>query len=171
MSASSIYLALAEATAKAPEAHDQQLLDVDGTVFLNFGLFLLTMLVLTHFLWRPYLRVRQLRGSRIEGYKEDARRLEVEAAARLTKVEAELAEARRAGSAERARVKVEAQRREQQILAAAQEQAQKALGEARARLDAVVAAERATLATRAEALGRDAAEKVLGRSVGAGVAQ
>jgi F-type H+-transporting ATPase subunit b len=169
MSSSSLYLALADASAKAPLAPDQQLLDIDGTVFLNLGLFLLTMFVLTRLLWRPYLRVRELRGSRIEGYKEEARRLEAEAAARLTKVEAELAEARRAGSAERARVRVDAQKREQQILAAAQAQAQKALGEARARLDAVVAAERATLATRAEALGRDAAEKVLGRSVGGGV--
>jgi F0F1-type ATP synthase membrane subunit b/b' len=165
MSGFSIYLALAEASAKAPEAHDQQLLDVDGTLFLNFGLFLLTMFLLTRLLWRPYLRVRELRVGRIEGYKEEARRLEVEAAARLAKVEAELAEARRLGSAERSRVRAEAQKREQQILAAAQARAQQTLAESRARVEAALGAERTSLAARAEALGRDAAEKVLGRSV------
>src|SRR5215207_9952030 len=98
MSASFIHSALAAAGARAPEAHEQQLLDVDGTLFLNLGLFLLTMFLLTQFLWKPYLKIRTERSSRVEGYREEARRLESEAAARLSKVEAELADARRAGS-------------------------------------------------------------------------
>jgi F-type H+-transporting ATPase subunit b len=162
--ASFIYTALAQA-AKAPEAHEQQLLDVDGTLFLNLGLFLLAMFLLTKFLWRPYLKVREQRSTRVEGYKEEAKRLDAEATARLSKVEAELADARRAGSSERARVRVEAQRREQEILSTAQAAAQKALAEARTRVEAAYNAEKATLATRAEALGREAAEKVLGRRV------
>jgi F0F1-type ATP synthase membrane subunit b/b' len=161
----SIYVTLAAGT--APQAGEQQLLDVDATVFINFGLFLLTMLVLYPLLWKPYLKVRAERVTRVEGHKEEARRLEAEAAARLSKVEAELAEARRQGSAERSRVRSEALKREQQVLAGAQAQAQKSLGEARARIDAALAAERKTVASRAQALGREAAERILGRRIAA----
>jgi F-type H+-transporting ATPase subunit b len=165
MNLTSMFLTLAQAT--APESTEQQLLDVDGTLFVQFGLFLLCMLILTHFLWRPYLKVRAERVSRVEGHKEEARRLEAEAAIRLNRVEAELAEARRAGSAERARVRSEAVAREQKILAAAQGEAQKALGEARGRIEAALTKERASIASRAEALGLEAAERILGRRIAA----
>ena len=161
----SIFLAVAQAT--APQSSEQQLLDVDGTLFVQFGLFLACMFILTQFLWKPYLRVRAERVTRVEGHKEDARRLEAEAAARLNKVESELAEARRAGSAERARVRTEAVGREQKIIAAAQAQAQKSLAEARSRIEAALSAERASVATRAEALGKEAAERILGRRIAA----
>jgi F0F1-type ATP synthase membrane subunit b/b' len=165
LNSTSMFLTLAQAT--APEAKEMQLLDVDGTMFVQFGLFLVCMLILTRFLWRPYLKVRAERVGRVEGHKEDARRLEAEAAARLNKVEVELAEARRAGSAERARVRSEAVASEQKILAAAQAQAQKSLGEARARIEKALTAERASIATRAEALGLEAAERILGRRIAA----
>ena len=35
-----------------------QLIDLDQTVFVQFGIFLLLALVLYQFLWKPYLRVR-----------------------------------------------------------------------------------------------------------------
>jgi F0F1-type ATP synthase membrane subunit b/b' len=161
----SMFLALAQAT--APESKTPQLLDVDGTLFIQFGLFLLSMLVLSKFLWKPYLKVRFERVTRAEVHKEEARRLEAEAAVRLNKVEMELAEARRAGSAERARVRSEAVASEQKILAGAQAQAQKSLAEARQRVEAALTAERASMASRAEALGLEAAERILGRRIAA----
>jgi F0F1-type ATP synthase membrane subunit b/b' len=164
MNLSSIYLVLAQAS-PAQEAHEQQLLDIDGTVFIQLGLFLLTMLVLSKLLWKPYLRVRGERSTRIDGYKEEAKRLDADAATRLAKVDAELAQARREGSAERARVRTAAQVREQEIIKAAQDAAQKAIVEARGRVETALAAERSSLASRAELLGRQAAEKVLGRKV------
>src|SRR5262245_57287116 len=162
--ASSFLLALAQA-APAPESAEPQLLDIDGTVFVMLGLFLVTMFVLTQLLWKPYLRVREERVARVDGYKEEAKRLEAEASTRLANVEAQLGEARRAGSAERARVRAEAVHREQAILASAQAAAQKALAEARGRIETALAGERANLKVRAEALGREAAEIVLGRRV------
>jgi len=165
MTASSIYLVLAQTSARAPEAHEQQLLDIDGTLFLQFGLFLLTMYALTQLLWKPYLRIRGERSTRIEGYRDEAKRLDADAATRLAKVEVELGQARRAGSAERTRVRAAAQVREQEIIKAAQEAAQKTIVEARARVEEALGKERAQLASRAELLGRQAAEKVLGRKV------
>lgn len=153
------------AAAAAPRAHEQVLLDVDGTVFVMFGLFVLTALALTQLLWKPYLRVRDERVSRVEGRRQEAARLESDAAARLARVEAQLADARRIGSSERARSRAEAQAKEQEILAQAQAEAQKALAEARARVEAAIAAERAKLEERALLLGREITEKVLGRRV------
>lgn len=149
----------------APQSHEPQLIDLDGTAFLQFGLFILLMLVLRQFLWRPYLKVLGERTTRVEGYRAEAVRLEAEAAERLAKAEAVLAEARREGAAERLAARNAAQVREQELLAVANAAAQKSLADARARVSASLAAERAKLQQTAAEIGRQAARKILGREV------
>src|SRR4051812_8006742 len=105
MSAPSFIIAVAET---APQSSEQQLMDVDGTLLVMLALFLIIVLVLNQWLWKPYLRVREERVTRVDGYREEAQRLEQEAETRLRRVEAELAEARRQGSLEQARVRAEA---------------------------------------------------------------
>ena len=150
-------------TGGAPQAGEQQLLDIDSTVFVMLGLFLLLALILTQWLWKPYLRVREERVRRVEGARAEAERLEADSAGRLARIEAQLTEARKAGHAERARVRAQALAREQQIVAEAQAAAHRMLAEARARLDATLAIERARLEVSATTLGREIAEKALGR--------
>jgi F-type H+-transporting ATPase subunit b len=158
-------VALTLASDPAPQAEDPQLIDLDGTVFVMLALFFVVMAVLTKWLWKPYLRVRDERVTRVDGYRADATRLEADAAARLTRVEAALVEARRAGGAQRNAARAEAQVREQKIVAEAQAAAQKALAQARAQVDSAIAAERAKLQARAAVLGAEITEKVLGRPV------
>jgi F-type H+-transporting ATPase subunit b len=158
-------LSLLANSAPAVEVHSPQLIDVDGTVFVQLGLFLVLAYVLTKLLWKPYLRVRTERVSRVDGYRKEAHRMETDAAARMTKAEAELAEARRAGSGDRAAARVEARAREQQLVAAAQADAQRALAAARTKLDGVVATERARAQAGARELGVQAAQRILGREV------
>ena len=146
-----------------PQAGEQQLLDIDSTVFVMLGLFLLLALILTQWLWKPYLRVREERVRRIEGARAEAERLEADSAGRLARIEARLAEARKAGHTERAQVRAQALAREQQMVAEAQAAAHRMLAEARARLDATLAIERARLEVSATTLGREIAEKALGR--------
>ena len=153
------------AGAGAPQAPAPQLIDLDGTIFVQLGLFLLLMFVLRRLLWTPYLRVRGERVSRVDGYREEAIKLEADAASRLARTEAELAEARRVGSGMRAVARSEAQAREQTLLAEAQAAAQRTLAEARARLNAVLTVERAKLGPRATEIGREAAAKILRREV------
>jgi F-type H+-transporting ATPase subunit b len=162
MNTNPAFIALAQV---APQSEEPQLLDVDGTALVMFGLFLVVAFVLTQWLWKPYIRVREERVSRVDGYREEAERLEREATARLTRVEAQLAEARRAGSAERGKARAEAQAHEAKITAEAQAAAQRALTEARAKVDAAITSERAKLQDRASKLGREITEKVLGRQV------
>ena len=153
------------AAATAPKAAEQQLLDVDGTVFVMLGLFLLMLVFLTVFLWKPYLRVRQERGTRVDGYREQAAQMEADAKTRLDKVQADLAEARRLGAGELAVARAEAQARERTLMATATTEAQRTLADARGKLDAAIAAQKAGLQARATELGRQAAGRVLGRSL------
>ena len=151
-------------TGSVPQAGEQQLLDIDSTVFVMLGLFLLLAFILTRWLWKPYLRVRDERVRRIEGAHAEAERLEANSAGRLARIEAQLAEARKAGNAERAQMRAQALVREQQIVTEAQTAAaHKMLAEARTKLDAALTAERARLQTSAVTLGREIAEKALGR--------
>jgi F-type H+-transporting ATPase subunit b len=147
----------------APRSAEAQLLDIDGTVFVMLGLFLVLLLILWQFLWKPYLRVRDERVARVEGARDKAVQLEADAAARLTRIETALTEARRNGNAEIAKLRLEAQAREQQIIAEAQDAARKMMLEARAKLDAALAAEKANLQMHTNLLGRQIAEKALGR--------
>jgi F-type H+-transporting ATPase subunit b len=151
----------------APISHEPQLLDLDATVFVQLGLFVLVVFALTRFLWGPYLRVRSERTTRVEGYRSEAQRLESEADARLARAEAALAEARKQGGADRAAARADAQAHEQVLLAEAQADAQKALREATGRLNSTLTQERAKLQTVATAVGREAARKILGREVSA----
>jgi F-type H+-transporting ATPase subunit b len=149
----------------APESHEPQLLDVDLTILVQFGLFLLLLAVLSKLLWKPYLRVRDERVSRVEGYREEAVRLEAEAKDRLGRAEAALGEARRMASGQRAVARAEAQAREQTVLAEATAAAQRTLREAREKLAGTVDAERGKLRGVAAETAREAARKILGREV------
>ena len=149
----------------APRSAETQLLDIDGTVFVMLGIFLVLLLILWQFLWKPYLRVRDERVARTEGAREKAAQLEADAAARVAKIEGALAEARRAALAEMGKLRQEAQAREQQVVAEAQEAARKMLVEARAKLDVAVANEKANLREQTALIGRQIAEKALGRSL------
>lgn len=156
---------LAGLLTSAPQSPAPQLIDLDGTIFVQLGLFLLLLLILRRFLWDPYLRVRGERVSRVDGYREAATAMDADAAARLTRTEAQLAEARRIGTGVRATARTEAQAREQTVLAEATAAAQKTLAEARARLNGVLDGERAKLTARAAEIGREAASKILRREV------
>ena len=153
--------------ASAPESHEPQLIDVDGTILVQFGLFLFLLAVLSRLLWKPYLRVRDERVTRVDGYREEAVRLEAEAKERLGRAEAGLAEARRVGSGERSVARAEAQAREQTLLAEATASAQRTLKDARQRLATTVEAERGKLRGEVAATAREAARKILGREVSA----
>jgi F-type H+-transporting ATPase subunit b len=159
--------ALALLLQAAPEAHEPQLIDVDQTIFIQLGIFLLLLLVLTKWLWRPYLRVRTERVARVEGYREEAAKLEADAQQRLTRADAALAEARRVGAGERAVARAEAHAREQTLLAEATAAAQRKLADARARLTAAIEAERKKLEADSSDVAVAAARKILGREVSA----
>ena len=132
---------------------------------VQFGLFLLLVAIMTKLLWKPYLRVKAERVSRVDGYRKEAQRMDTDAAARLARAEAALADARRVGSTERTKARAEAQAKEHALVASAQADAQKELAAARGRLEAIVIRERARIQTVAAEIGAEAARRILGRDV------
>src|SRR4051812_50228826 len=97
----------------APTSHEPQLIDIDQTVFVQLGIFLLLALVLWRLLWRPYLRIRGERVTRVEGYRQDAVKMDADAAERLAKAGPARAAGRRQGPGRRATPRAEAPAREQ----------------------------------------------------------
>ena len=109
----------------AAQSHEPQLIDLDGTFFIQLGVLFVLMLFLTRLLWKPYLKVRSERVSRVEGYREEAVRLEADAQQRLERAEAALAEARARTAAT---VAAERGKLEANASATAREAARKILG-------------------------------------------
>ena len=159
--------ALALLLTAAPQSAEPQLIDIDKTVFVQLAIFVLALIVLGRFLWRPYLRVRTERVARVEGYREEATRLEADAQQRLGRADAALAEARRVGAGERAVARAEAHTREQTLLAEATAATQRKLADARGRLNATLVEARKTLEAQTSATAVEAARKILGREVSA----
>ena len=151
----------------APESHEPQLLDVDATFFIQLGIFLLLLVILGRYLWRPYLRVRTERVARVEGYREEATKLEADAEQRLARADAALAEARRVGAGERAVARAEAHTREQTLLAEATAATQRKLADARGRLNETLVEARKKLEAQTSETAVEAARKILGREVSA----
>jgi F-type H+-transporting ATPase subunit b len=149
----------------AEAAKDPPIIDLDSTIFLQLGIFIVTALVLSRFLFRPYLEVKTARGAGTEGAKDEARRMAEEADARLADYEQALAKARSKASAERAKLQGEAVKRENEITEAARASNQVAIEEARRKLDTDATAARKQLEPRAQEIARAIARKILGREV------
>jgi F-type H+-transporting ATPase subunit b len=134
------------------------LIDLDATVLLQFGLFVLMYILLRYVLFAPYLRMRADRDRGIAGARADARAI-------VTDYDARLGRAKQRGADERARVRSEAATRERSILGVARDEAGKALDEARAKIAGDAATARAQLEAQSLALARTMAKKILGREV------
>src|SRR5204863_407155 len=93
--------ALALVLQAAPQSHEPQLIDIDATLFIQLGIFLLALVVLSRFLWKPYMRVRTERVARAEAYREEATRPDPDAHQRLPRARAPRARRTRPASTSR----------------------------------------------------------------------
>ena len=147
----------------AAAAKDPPILDLDSTVFIQLAIFVVTAVILSRYLFRPYLELRAARGAGTEGAREEARRMDEEAAARLTDYQHALAKARASAGAERAKLQGEAVARDHEMGEKARASTQAALEAARQRLDTDAEKARKQLEPRAQEIARAIFKKVLGR--------
>lgn len=146
-------------------ASEGALIDVDSTLLIQFVLFAFMGLVATKLLFRPYLKMREERAAGIEGARDDAERMQAEAAARLADYEDKLAAARGRAAEEQRSIRSEASAHEAEVTGKARAEAQAAITAAKAKVDTEVASARADLMPRADELAREMASKLLGREV------
>ena len=146
-------------------ASGHPLIDIDLTVFVQFGLFLLLFVAANKLLFQPYLALRERRKAGIEGARGEAERMTAQADAKLADYEKQLASARTRANEEGRKVRSEATAHEKDVTDKARAEAQKAIDEATAKMKAETDAARLQLLPQANVLAKQIASKLLGREV------
>jgi F-type H+-transporting ATPase subunit b len=141
------------------------LIDIDLTVFVQFGLFLLLFLAANKLLFQPYLALRERRKAGIDGARAEAERMTATADAKLVDYEKQLSAARDRANEEGRKVRAEAAAHEKDVTDKARTQAQSAIDEATAKMKQETEAARLQLLPQASTLARQIATKLLGREV------
>jgi F-type H+-transporting ATPase subunit b len=146
-------------------ASGHPLIDLDLTVLVQFGLFLLLFLVANKLLFQPYLALRERRKAGIEGARGEAERMTAQADAKLADYEKQLASARNRANEEGRKVRAEATTHEKDVTDKARAETQKSIDEATAKMKQETEAARLQLLPQANTLAKQIASKLLGREV------
>ncbi len=146
-------------------AAEHPMIDIDATAFLQFGIFVVMALASTHWLFKPYLRMREERDAGMEGARKDAENLSAEADAKLADYESKLAGARARAQEERRKIRADAAEHLQTISTEARTAAQKAMEAATDKVQTDTAKARDELMPKADALATEIVSKLLGRKV------
>ena len=141
------------------------LIDIDLTVFVQFGLFLILWFVANRLLFQPYLQLRERRKAGIEGARAEADRMTASADSKLADYEKQLAAARSRANDEGRKVRAEAAAHEKDTTDKARAAAQKSIDEATSKMRSEAEAARLQLLPQANALAKQIASKLLGREV------
>jgi F-type H+-transporting ATPase subunit b len=142
---------------------DIPLMDLDWTVLVQAALFLLMLAFLTRVLFRPFLRLRNLREENIQGARQRARKMEDDARVRVAAYEAEIERAKARGSQERSKIHAEADQLERQVLESTRSEMHNLLVESRTRLASERSNAQAALGAQVEDLAGRVLARVLGR--------
>ena len=166
---SGAWLAGAATALAAPAAHAAGQLklipdDWNVVIVLVVG-FALLIPVVNALIVQPVLKVVDEREDKIAGARRRAEKLERDADAVLARYEEEVRETREACDRDR-RAHLDAARAQQtEIASEARSEAEREIAQSRRELDASLADARASLRGAAEQLARQAAERILGRTV------
>jgi F-type H+-transporting ATPase subunit b len=138
--------------------------DIDGTIFIQAGIFLVLMAILYPMLFRPWLATRERREHAIAGTALQAGELRAEADRIGAEYDARLADVRGRATAVRSEAVKAGDADRQRRLAEVRQAANADMQALRERLVQQAAAARETLAARVDELAGDIAAKILGRT-------
>jgi F-type H+-transporting ATPase subunit b len=140
--------------------------DLDLSLFVQLGFFLVLLFVLKPALFDPMLKLFEEREKRIEGTIAQAKKEDEKSAKALAKYEAVVGKARQEGAAERDALRAEGMKREAELMAKVRTETSATLDEGRKGITAAAESARNQLKKEAHALGREVAARALGREVG-----
>lgn len=141
------------------------IIDLDGTIWVQLGLFAVAFLLLRPLIFRPMVALFEAREKAIEGSKLEALRLQDEAAAGSEEFDAEMRRLRLQAGEERDRLRAEGQRLERAVLDRVREETDRQLAEADAKLATEAARLRTDLDRSVPVLAKQIASKMLNREV------
>ncbi|MCU0690395.1 MAG: ATP synthase F0 subunit B [Polyangiaceae bacterium] len=139
--------------------------DFDGSVLIQFAVFLVLFIVIKPVLLDPFLRVVEEREKRTDGAKADARKMDEMAADIIRRYESELEKVRRVANEERERLRAEAQKLEARILGEARTEAERVTEHGKGAIQKEADAIRFELGRVSASASSEIATKVLGREV------
>jgi F-type H+-transporting ATPase subunit b len=138
--------------------------DIDGTIFIQAGIFLLLMAVLYPMLFKPWLATRERRDGAINGTLQAADELRAEAERVGADYDGRIADVRGRAAAVRSEAVKAGEAERVRRLADSRTAANTDLQALRDRLATQSEAARATLSARVDELANDIAAKILGRT-------
>lgn len=141
------------------------MIDLDGTFFVQIGIFFVAFLVLRSLVFKPVMELFDAREAAIDGARQAARDMEQEAETSRAKLEGELKSVRQAANEERESVRAEAQKLAREQTERARSEAESALTSARAKLEQEASQVRAQMNAMVPNLATQIASKLLGREV------
>jgi F-type H+-transporting ATPase subunit b len=139
--------------------------DLDLTLFVQLGFFLVLLFVLKPTLFDPMMRLFEERERRIDGTRHQATKEDERSVKALTKYEAILAKAREAGATERDAIRADGMKHEAAIMTQVRAEVAATLEQGRSQIAREEKAARDQLQGVARTLGREAASRVLGREI------
>ncbi len=141
------------------------IIDLDGTIFVQLGLFIVAYVLLYVLVFRPMVALFEAREVAIDGAKEDAHRLQKEAKDAGKTFDQEMAQVRHQASEERERLRQEGLKLERSMLESVRTETVKQLGDADQKLVAEGVRLRSELKSTIPALANQIASKLLEREV------
>jgi F-type H+-transporting ATPase subunit b len=141
------------------------IIDLDGTIWIQLGLFAVAFLVFRPLIFRPMIALFEAREAAIEGSKLEALRLQDEASAESEEFDVEMRRLRLQAGEERDRLRAEGKRLERTVLERVREETDKLLSEADAKLKAEAVKLRSEIDQSIPALAKQIASKMLNREV------
>ena len=150
----------------AAEGHTPPpLVDIDWTVLIQFGIFMVLLIVLSKFVFGPWLALQQERDDNIDGAKSMASDLDSDADEKISNYEDKLIAARKEAAGVRAEYRKEAEGKAGEVLRSARGLSEKKVKAARTKLAEDSAAAQVELGKRADEIAKAIATRLLGREV------
>jgi F-type H+-transporting ATPase subunit b len=140
-------------------------IELDGTLVLQFVNFMILMVVLNALLFKPLRAALKARKETIEGSKAKVQDIDEQVQAQIARYDAQLQEARQQGGEERSALRKTGQEEEVRILGEANRSAAERLQTITAQIQDEANSARQALRGETEALAKEIAGKVLGRAV------
>jgi F-type H+-transporting ATPase subunit b len=141
------------------------LVDIDGTLFIQLGIFLFMLVVLRTLLFKPVIRLIEARHEATVGTMKTAADLQKEAAALTADVTAKLLKVRAEASADRTATVDRAKRTEREIVTAAKEKTHGVMTQMRAQAATEMKETQNKLEQETRTMAALLAEKVLDRQL------
>lgn len=110
------------------------MIDLDGTVFVQLGLFFVALAVLHVFVFRPMTALFEAREEAIDGAKAEAQRLQSEAGAAGHSFDEQMRKVRLAAQEERDRLRADGHKLESKLLDTVTQETEKHVAEATERM-------------------------------------